>query len=124
MIISVGIGFLTQILTSVKNRLLFIIFELENKTQKEIQNIYNCIKIKIKIYFILVIILSAVFWYYIAAFCAVYSNSQKQFLTDFGISFAFELLTPFFFSLLITGLKKTALENESQCMYRIADFLF
>ena len=93
---------ITQILTSVKNKLLFVIFGLENKTKKEVNKIYRRMKIKIKIYFIFVIIISAIFWYYIAAFCAVYPNSQKEFFIDTITSFGFEITSEFAFVLFIS----------------------
>ena len=122
-IINLVLSFITQILTSIKNKLLFIIFELEEKTKAKIDKMYKRMRIKVKIYFIIVIIISAIFWYYIAAFCAVYPNSQKQFFIDTVISFVFEIITPFGFALLITYIKYHALQKKSKCLYKIADLL-
>ena len=53
------------------------------------------IKIKMKLFFIIVFLFSAIFWYYLACFGAVYKNTQIHLLKDTLWSFGLSLIYPF-----------------------------
>ncbi len=72
------------------------------KDIKKITKIFDCIKRKFMGFFIFTFLLILFYWYLISAFCAVYLNTQKIFLRDFGESFLISLIQP----LIIYGLTK------------------
>jgi hypothetical protein len=87
--------------------------EKENviKFKKEKQKIIKYIKIKCLILFMIGFILLFAFWYYVSAFCSVYSNTQLILLFDSLISYISNMLYPFIFNIIpgifrILGLKK------------------
>ena len=69
--------------------------EIKSKHKKVIIQVFKCIKIKLTFYFIFTFIFFGFYWYAVAAFCAVYENSQSAFIKDSFISFFLSLLYPF-----------------------------
>ena len=77
-----------------------IILELKNvgigkKFNSRIKGLYNKIKIKFLLYFILSTIFLLLFWYYLSMFCAIYSNTQIHLIKDSLISLIISLIEPF-----------------------------
>ena len=101
---------------------------MENKEdldKKEI-NLYNKIKIKFLLYFILSSIFLLCFWYYLSMFCAIYINTQLYLIKDTLISYAFSLCYPFIIYLLpglfrIPSLSKR--NNKRICLYKFSKIL-
>ena len=69
--------------------------------KEQVLNILKYLKIKITILFLLETILFLSFWYFVTAFCHVYSSTQMSWLLDSFLSilsrFFIELLFAFFF---------------------------
>ncbi len=63
---------------------------------EKISKIYSCLKIKLVIFYVLLFILNCFYIYYTSIFCSVYINTQSHLAKDSLISFATNLITPFF----------------------------
>ena len=93
---------------------------------KESKKVIKYLKFKFNAFIIINIIILLFFWYYISAFCAVYSNTQTILLKDTFISFGLSLLYPFVIYLLPSCLRFIALKNEKknkQCLYIISTYI-
>ena len=79
-------------------------------------------KIKLIIFFILIFFLSAFYWYFISAFCAVYKNTQGIYIIDCVISLVFFLVDPFIVYALFALLRKISLKKVKnknlECLYK------
>ena len=79
-------------------------------------------KIKLIIFFVLIFIISAFYWYFISAFCAVYKNTQGIYIIDCVISFLFYLVDPFIVYALFALLRVISLKNNNkknlECLYK------
>jgi hypothetical protein len=84
------------------------------------------LKLKFNIFFLISFLFLILFWYCIAAFCAVYKNTQiiliKSTLSSFGLS----MLYPFGLNLLpglfrIPSLK--AISKDKECLYKISQII-
>ena len=88
--------------------------------------IFNCIKIKLLIYFILSFVLMIFFWYFACAFCAVYKNTQKFLFKDFFFSFFLSLLYPFGLYILPASLRILSLKDKKMRLnifYKLSDII-
>ena len=112
-------------LSSSKKQLNKIIAERQDKkeylaaVEKELKRFKN----KIIWYFIIVFILSIFFEYYVAAFCAVYQNSQNFWLIGCLESSVLDFLTPFLICLVLSSLRYIGLKKRSKCSYNTAKYL-
>ena len=86
----------------------------KNITSKQTIPILKCIKIKIIVYHIFTFLLFLFFWYLISAFCAVYENTQRIFLTDSISSFIIGLVYPFALYLAPTALRVISLKAKEK----------
>ena len=76
--------------------------EIKNKDKalKKSSEIYRCLVKKFNLFFFTAFILLLFFWYYLAAFCAVYQNTQIILIQNTLLSFLFTLLHPFVLNIL------------------------
>ena len=117
-IVSQVIAFLLEKLSLSQDELL----ELKEKgdieiIKKEINKIIKWIKIKCIIFFIFGICLLFGFWYYISAFCSVYSNTQIPLIKDNFISFLTSMTYPFLFGLLPGIFRIYGLRKHIKCLF-------
>ena len=63
------------------------------------------------------------FWYYLAAFCAVYYNTQIPLIKDSFISFGTSMLYPFLFDLIPIIFRIFSLKNKIKCCYIFSSIL-
>ena len=87
---------------------------------KKVEKIY---KIKLYILFAVSAILIALFWYYVAAFCAVFKNSQGNYFINLFIAFIVCNVWPCVTSLIPPVFRKRALDNQSKCMYTFSQII-
>ena len=124
-IVTLVISNLLKMLSSSKKQLNKIIEERQDKkeylaaVEKELKRFKN----KIIWYFIIVFILSIFFAYYVAAFCAVYQNSQNFWLIGCLESSVLDFLTPFLICLVLSSLRYIGLKKRSKCSYNTAKYL-
>ena len=88
---------------------------------KKSKSLKNSLFIKFIIFFVLSILLSICFWYYISCFCAVFSNTQIILIKDTIISFVLSMLYPFGLNLIPGLLRIPALKSKDRkCLYFIS----
>ena len=96
-----------------------------NINKKQATSIMNCIKYKIIIFYSFTFLLFLFFWYLISAFCAVYENTQRIFVTDSLSSFIMGLLYPFLLYLIPTALRLISLTSKEKknlkILYSLSD---
>ena len=99
--------------------------EKKKINSKEIQSVIKCIKIKLIAFYISMTLLFLFFWYLISAFCAVYANTQRIFVTDSISSFIMGLIYPFIIYLAPTALRFISLKAKEkknlQILYSLSD---
>ena len=84
------------------------------------------LKLKFNIFFIISFLFLTLFWYCIAAFCAVYKNTQNILIKSTLSSFGLSMLYPFGLNLLpgifrIPSLK--AISKDKECLYKISKII-
>ena len=96
-----------------------------NINKKQTTSIMNCIKYKIIIFYSFTFLLFLFFWYLISAFCAVYENTQRIFVTHSLSSFIMGLLYPFLLYLIPTALRLISLTSKEKknlkILYSLSD---
>ena len=124
-IVSIIVVNLLKMLSSSKKQLIKIINERKDKieylerTDAELKKLRK----KLILYFIAVFILGIFFLYYVSAFCAVYSNSQKYWFFGCLESLAMDFSTPFLISIVLTTLRYLSLRKHIKCLYSVSSFL-
>ena len=71
-----------------------------NTPTQRIKKNLNIINTKFVVYFVLNILFTLLFWYYLGCFCATFKNTQYHLLKDSSISFGLSMIYPFFINLL------------------------
>ena len=97
-----------------------------NQAKNRAKDIWNCIKLKIYIFYILSILLMLFFWYFISCFCSVYKNTQIILISDTLISFGLSMLYPFGIFLIPGMFRIPALRSKTkdkECLYKISVFI-
>ena len=101
--------------------------EEKNKTNKkkitEINELIKCFKIRYFIFFSSSFALLFFFWYFLAAFCAIYPNTQFILLKDTLTSYALSLIYPFGINLIPGIFRISAIKNKSKCKYQIGKII-
>ena len=82
-------------------------------TANRIFEILRKMKIKLIIFYIMVVLISLFYWYFISAFCAVYHNTQGLYIVDCVISFIFFSIDPFIIYALVTLLRVLSFKKIS-----------
>ena len=124
-VISTVINMLIKTLSLTQKNILEIKDVKENINAKK-QNLLGCLKIKFTFYFLFSFIFLLFFWYYLASFCCVYSNTQKHLLKDSSLSFVLSLLYPIFINLIpgffrIPSLK--AVNKNKEFTYKLSQII-
>ena len=91
---------------------------------EEIEIILKKYKIKVFIFIIIELILMIFFWYYVVAFCQVYSSTQISWLFDSFLSMLSRIFIDLLLSLLFAKLYRIAVESNVQCLYKLSLFLY
>ena len=85
-----------------------------NNRQQLIEKSKKLMKIKAIILFIVSALLIGFCWYYVAAFCAVFKNSQGHYLTNVLVAFIVCNIWPFVTSLIAPILRLKAIEGNNK----------
>ncbi len=96
--------------------------EIRNKGEikdEEISKTAKKITTRVSVLFCISAVLIAFFWYYVAAFCAVFKNSQINVIISFIICNAW----PFLYCLILTVLRKKSIEKQNETMYKVSQIL-
>ena len=62
-------------------------------------------------------------WYYVSAFCAIFKNSQKNYLINFLLCFVVCNLWPFVTCWIPTIMRRKAIENYNECLYKASQIV-
>ena len=96
------------------------------KSMENIQKMMNITIFKFITFFIINIILSILFWYYLGCFCAVFKNTQIYLLKDSFFSFILSMIYPFPINL-IPGIFRISslrdINRNKSNMYKISKFI-
>ena len=79
--------------------------------------------LKLFILYVISGVLILLFWYYVSAFCAIFKNSQKNYLIDFFVCFIVCNLWPFITCWIPTILIRKALYNSNECLYKLSQIV-
>ena len=90
----------------------------------EIDKILKIHKIKVIIIIITEISLILFFWYYVTAFCHVYSSTQTSWLLDSFLSILSRLIIELLLSLGFAKLYRIAVEANIQTIYKFVLFFY
>ena len=93
---------------------IYHIRQLEEFDMNKVKKIFKIIKIKLIIFYVVIFIFIAFYWYLISSFCAVYNNTQIIYLKDFATSFSLGLLYPFIIQLFLTFLRIFSLREKTK----------
>ena len=124
-IVTLIVSNLLKMLSNSKKKLMKIIKDIDYKEKylELMETELNKLRKKLAIYYTIVFILGLFFFYYISAFCAVYSHSQKYWFFGCLESFALDLASPFAIGLGLTSLRYFGLKRQTRCLYFTAGFL-
>ena len=107
-----------------KSKKYFLSEESKKGIYIEIENILKRHKAKVIILVIIEFSLILFFWYYVTAFCHVYSSTQISWLFDSFLSMLSRLIIELLLSLLFAKLYRMAVEANTLCLYKIVLFFY
>ena len=90
----------------------------------EVEKILKKHKIKVIILITIEILLMLFFWYYVTAFCHVYSSTQLSWLLDSFLSILSRLIIEILISLGFAKLYRIAVESNTHCIYKFVLFFY
>ena len=106
-----------ELLKIIKNR------KKEDNYIKLVNDKLRKLSYKLIIYFIFFFVLGLFFLYYVSAFCAVYTHSQKYWFIGCIESFVIDTLVNFIICIVITVLRYIAINDEKKLLYTIANII-
>ena len=84
----------------------------------------NCLKIKIYALFVIASLLIGLCWYYVAAFCAIFKNSQGHYFINVLVAFIVCNIWPCVTSLIAPVFRMKSLKDKnSECMYKFSQII-
>ena len=107
-----------------KNKNYIITERRKSEIVKEIEAILKKYKIKVIILIILEVLAILFFWYYVTAFCHVYSSTQISWLLNSFLSILSRLFIELILSLAFAKLYRISVESNFKCLYKIALFFY
>ena len=98
-----------------------VLSETHPKDRKEIaMRVKKSSNLKLFILYVLSGILILLFWYYVSAFCAIFKNSQKNYLINFFACFIVCNLWPFIICWIPSIMRRKSLDNCNECLYKLS----
>ena len=114
-IISTAINFIIELLAfSHKSIIQLRNYKNFEEAKNEVPHLIKKLKIKYILYFGMIIIFNLIFFYYITAFCAIYSIIQVHMISDSLISFLLSMSYSIIFSLISAIIRITSLKKENK----------
>ena len=93
------------------------------KKNDKIQLTKRSLNIRATIFYAVSTLIVGVCWYYVAAFCAVFKNSQGHYFINTLVAFIVCNLWPFVTSGITTGLRKLSLNKGSAGLYKFSQIV-
>ena len=91
---------------------------------KEVLDVFKKLKIKLFFVFFFEIILILFFWYFVTAFCHIYSKTQTSWLLDGFLSILSRFFIELIFALLYGKLYQISVESNMETLYKIVICLY
>ena len=107
-----------------KNKNYKVTNERKKEILTEIQKILKKHKIKLIILVSIEVLLMLFFWYYVTAFCHVYSSTQTSWLLDSFLSMLSRLIIIILLSLGFAKLYRISIESNFYCIYKFVLFFY
>ena len=103
-------------------------YKISDKRKKEIHeevlNIFKKLKIKLFFLFFIEIVLFLFFWYFVTAFCHVYSKTQTSWLLDGFLSILSRFFIELIFAFLYGKLYQISVASNMETLYKIVMCLY
>ena len=113
-VISVAIGSIVELLSlSHQNIIELRYFKDINKAKKEVPKLIKRLKIKYVLCYIISLFFNFIFFYYITAFCAIYSKIQIHMISDSLMSFLLTISYSIIFAMISTFIRNFSLQKEN-----------
>ena len=120
-IISAFINFIVELLAFTHNNIITLRYYKDIKeTENEIPKLLKKLKIKYIIFYCIIFSLMVIFFYYITAFCSIYTIIQFHMITDSLISFLLTMSYSIILSLISAIIRVFSLQKENKfrhCLY-------
>ena len=113
-LVSLAIEILIGILSFTEKNI-YQIRHIETFNPEKIKKILKIIKLKLIMFFVVISIFFAFYWYLVSSFCAVYTNTQVIYIKDFATSFCLGLLYPFILQFFLAFLRLFTLRDKNKC---------
>ena len=107
-----------------KNKKYKVTQKRKDEIRKNVENILDKHKCKILILFSIEIILMIFYWYYIVAFCHVFSGTQKSWLIDSILSMFSRIIMDSLLCLLFAKIYQIGVNSNYECIYKFALFFY
>ena len=107
-----------------KNKKYIVTDKRKKEIQQKIKEIIKNYNIKIIILTIIETILLFLFWYYVTAFCHVYSSTQTSWLLDSILSILFRVIIDFILCLFFGKMYRIAIDSNIYCIYKVSLFFY
>ena len=107
-----------------KNKKYIVTDKRKKEIQQKIKEIIKNYNIKIIILTIIETILLFLFWYYVTAFCHVYSSTQTSWLLDSILSILFRVIIDFILCLFFGKIYRIAIDSNIYCIYKVSLFFY
>jgi hypothetical protein len=107
-----------------KNKKYIVSEKRKMEILREVENVLKTYKIKVIIFAGIEFSLSLFFWYYVTAFCHVYSSTQASWIFDSFLSILSRIVIEFLFCLGLAKLYRVAVASNIQCIYNLVLFFY
>ena len=90
---------------------------------RQVNNKLKKLRNKLIVYYILLVILGAIFVYYVSAFCAVYRNTQKYWLISCLETFIIDFLSLIVICIFLAIFRFASLKKRIKCLFTLSKFI-
>jgi len=107
-----------------KNKKYKVTEKRKKEILEEIEHILKIYKIKVIILVVIEVLMMIFFWYYITAFCHVYSSTQTSWILDSFLSMLSRLIIELLVSLGFAKLYTMSVISNCECLYKFVLFFY
>ena len=107
-----------------KNKKYKVTEKRKKEILEEIEHILKIYKIKVIILVVIEVLMMLFFWYYITAFCHVYSSTQTSWILDSFLSMLSRLIIELLVSLGFAKLYIMSVVSNCECLYKFVLFFY
>ena len=91
--------------------------------KKNIDSLICKIKIKLLVFYLIVIGFSLLFFFYLSLFGSIYTGTKQKIFIAYGIALAEILVVKIVYAIILSLLRKAALSCECSCLYTFVKFM-